>query len=138
MHGTRIRNFVTSKEIERMSHSTKQHSCEVDEPSSSMYIASRSFIAGEFSLNFKWCRANSNSCMLSLRIDISSNFDPHVPSFSAGYKSLACRCRCSCKSRLYKLIPRGVTIATNYKRAHHIDRNVLFPRFARTRNNLSP
>lgn len=76
----RVRNFARSKEIERiMSRSMKQRSCEVDEPSSSMYIASRSFIAGEFSLNFKRCRANSNSCMLSLRIDTSDGFDPPCP-----------------------------------------------------------
>lgn len=114
MHGAR--NSARSKEIGRiMSRSMKQRSCEVDEPSSSVYIASRSFIAGEFSLNFKRCRANSNSCMLSLRIDTSDGVSiPTFPLFPRGINlsSLSCRCRCSCKSRLYKLIPRDVTVAS--------------------------
>ena len=55
----------------------------------------------------------------------------HVPSYSADINLSSCRCWCSCKSHLYKLIPRGVTVAsqriTNGSRAHHIDRDVLFP-----------
>lgn len=102
-----------------MSRSVKQRSCEVDEPSSSMYVASRSFIAGEFSLNFKRNveRIQIAACYRFESIPAaarSPTFPLPLPLFSMGYKSLlaVCRCRCSCKSRLYKLIPRGVTVAS--------------------------
>lgn len=88
---------------------------QVDEPTRPIYVASRSFIAGEFSLNFKPCRAAGWSEFKQLRV-IASNryqwrFDAPRPPIFRRHKSPSPvrRCRLALVNRrLYKLIPHGV------------------------------